>query len=51
MITDDLHNFHSGYIGYNMVIYDNRRYSGPMGVTLQSHNTLCNCKVTLAHFY
>ena len=29
-----------------MVIYDSMGYSVPMGVTLQSHNTLCNCKVT-----
>ena len=29
-----------------MVIYASRGYSGPMGVTLQSHNTLCDCKVT-----
>ena len=29
-----------------MVIYDSRGYSGPMGVMLQSHNTICNCKLT-----
>ena len=46
MITDDLQNFCSGFIGHNMVKYDSRGYSGPMGVTLQSHNTLCNHKVT-----
>ena len=46
MITHDLHNFHSGFIGHNMVIYDSRGYSGPMGVTLQLHNALCNHKVT-----
>ena len=38
MITDDLHNFCSGFIGHNMVIYDSRGYSGPMGVMLQSHD-------------
>ena len=28
-----------------MMIYDSRGYSGPMGVTLQLHNTLCEHKV------
>ena len=46
MITDDLHKLCSGIIGHNIVIYDSWGYSGPMGVTLQSHNTLCYCKVT-----
>ena len=46
MITDDPYDFCSGFIVQNMVKYDSRGYSGPMGVTLQSHNTLCDCKVT-----
>ena len=29
-----------------MVIYESRGYSEPMGVKWQSHNTLCNHKVT-----
>ena len=30
MITDDLHNFHPGFIGHNMVIYDTRGYNTKM---------------------
>ena len=46
MITDDPHNLLSGFIGHNMVIYDSVGYSGPICITLQSHNTLCDRTVT-----